>query len=458
MSDPTTPTPSLLSRAGSQRQLWRVILLGGLILLMQVPIFLIANLISDREHTRDRAVRDISSKWGGHQVLVGPLLRVPYIERTTKRHKDGSRHEEEHLLYATFLPESLSLEGQLDGAVRKRGIFEVPTYDASLVLGGEFERPRFTDWRVRAEDILWGQAHLVIHVNDPRGIQNRATLEWNQETLPFEPGTGGFGEHERGIHVALSPEQLGGERFAFRIPLELGGTKHFEVIPVGKGTELRLRSDWADPSFQGAWLPTERTVTEAGFEAVWSVPHLGRNFSQRWLYDKKKDTQLTRNRGLAVDLLTPVDPYRMSIRSVKYELLFLVLTFGAIWLFEVLSTLRVHPLQYLMVGAAMSIFYVLQLSLAEHLGFAWAYGLAATAVSALVTFYGRAFLGDAKRAGIVGGVLAGLYGYLYVVLQLEDHALLFGALGLFGALATVMWVTRRIDWYRLDDARAQTAS
>jgi len=230
--------------------------------------------------------------------------------------------------------------------------------------------------------------------------------------------------------------------------LSLHGSGELSIAPVGSQTRFDIESNWTEPSFQGNWLPAERKVTEDGFEAHWSVQLLGRNYPQNWVGRDLYADQIERS-FVGVRFLAPIDHYRMAFRSVKYEILFLILIFMTLWLFEVLSDTRIHAIQYIFVGAAMCLFYLLELSLAEHLGFVWAYGIAGLLVCALIVGYSRAVLKTTGRASMVGGVLAMLYVYLYMLLVNQDYALLAGSLGLFVALAVVMYLTRNVDWHAL---------
>jgi inner membrane protein len=216
---------------------------------------------------------------------------------------------------------------------------------------------------------------------------------------------------------------------------------------MGKLTQVNLDSNWANPSFQGGWLPEQPEISKAGFKAKWQIPFLGRNFPQQWTTEQPVNDDVIYRSRFGVDLFAPVDNYHMAERSIKYNFLFLLLTFAVLWLFEVMARLRVHPLQYLMIGVAMSMFYLLQLAISEHLGFHSAYVIASTAVVLLVTGYTVSVLRAKRRGGLVGVMQVGLYSYLYVVLASQDYSLLLGSIGLFGFLAGVMFLTRRIDWF-----------
>jgi inner membrane protein len=425
-------------------QFVRITLVIFLILLLQIPTAMLQGLIYERQGVRQEAITDVTSKWGKQQTLIGPRLIVPYIKRFQSG--DKVRAEVQH---AIFLPEELRIDSKMDTETRYRGIFEVPVYKTQLNLRGQFLRPDLLMWGVRSQDILWDQAELNLAIADARAVKNQTALTWNTTQVPFEPGQGKFGGPNPGIHVSLRG-QMTGNTFNFTIPLELNGSEKIAFAPLGKVTNVKLSSNWTDPSFQGLWLPTQRTVTDKGFTAEWNIPFLGRNYPQQWTVEAEISPQQIQESVFGVDLISPVDNYRMAERSIKYNFLFIVLTFATFWLFEVTARLRVHPLQYLLVGVAMSMFYLLQLALSEHIGFQLAYGVATIAVVGLIAAYSVAVLRANQRGGIIGAVQATLYGYLYVVLANQDYSLLIGSLGLFGFLAIVMYLTRRIDWFASD--------
>lgn len=424
--------------------LLRVLLIGFLVLLLQIPISMIDGLIGGRTARHGEAVEEVTGKWGKDQTVLGPVLVVPYTRRWTEELEGGRRKEHSQTRYASFLPETLQVDGRIDTEMRYRGIFAVPVYRIGLQLKGVFARPDFSEWDVRNENVLWERAELWLRISDARAIQSQTNLAWNGQEIPFAPGTGEFAGESTGIHVPMRG-RLTGKQFLFSFPLNLNGSVGAYFAPLGKETKVTLASNWPNPSFQGSWLPAERSVGPDGFRSTWVIPWLGRNFPQSWSSESSVAHEIDKA-TFGVQLLPPIDPYRMSERSVKYEALFLILTFMSFWLFEVLAGRRLHSLQYLLVGAAMCLFYLLLLSLSEHLGFLSAYLLASVAIAGLITGYSKAVLRRAGWAAIVGGLVAALYAYLYVLLKNEDYALLIGSLGLFLILAAVMYLTRAIDW------------
>jgi len=440
--------PNLMESIGNS-QITKVVTIFLLTLVLQVPILMIDDTIGERHQRNNEAEMEISAKWGREQTVVGPILTIPY-ERDIKQmvRKDGV--EEEKVVsvqteYAHFLAEDLQIQAKTDHSKRHRGIFEVPVYRLDLALSGSFARPDFTEFDNKPDRILWEKATLSLLIADARTITSHAVLSWNGEEIDFRPGTGNPDIPGNGIHLSLKGILSQGDTFPFKSRLSLQGSRSLHFAPVAGATTVTVEANWPDPSFQGNWLPSEQTVSDHGFTACWQVASLGRNFPQRWTSRGEVFGNIQESL-FGVDFISPVDTYRMAERSVKYQFLFLVLTFVTLWLFEVLGGVGLHPLHYLLVGAGMCLFYLLLLSLSEHLHFLAAYLVAALAIVLLLSGYCAAILGSAGRAAVVGVFITLLYSYLYTLLVNQDYALLAGSTGLFLLLATVMYLTRKIDW------------
>ncbi len=444
--NPSAPTPWTSAwEALTRSPFLRLLVVGFLAIILQIPVLFIGGLVGERSLTRREAVEDIASKWGRGQEVFGPYLVVPYTYDDVE--KDAGTESErfiERVAAATFLPEELRIAADVETEIRRRGIFETPVYVSAVALEGRFAAPDFSQWKVEPERIDWRRAQLVFEIADVHAVQSGAKLDWGGERLDFEPGTGLLAGELPGFHssAALSEEPL---ELRFAAEFDLRGSSMLRFAPLGRNTEAAIKADWADPSFQGAYLPETSTIGADGFEAAWRIPHLGRNYPQSW--PRGAPGAAVRESAFGFDLLTLADAYRQTERSLKYPLLFLGLTFLALWLFEAMGGARLHPIQYLFLGAAMCLFYLLELALAEHLGFAAAYGAAAALVVGLVFFYASSVLGSQRRAVAVTGIAAGLYAYLYALLRIEDYALLAGAIGLFVILAAVMYATRNVDWH-----------
>jgi len=433
----------------SQSHVGRILLLGLLIVLLQIPIKSIQGLVFERQATQHSAINEVQQKWGQEQRIIGPILLVPYREkREWQDTHTGAKQSATDTKQAIFLPDDFKASSELVKEARHRGIFEVPLYQSVVELDGHFSKPDFKIWGIKENDVIWDKARLVVMVSDARAIQKQAMINWNGKDYYFAPGTDEATSNYEGYHVELTGLDQQKSQYTYSIKLHLNGSKGIYFAPLGKDSLINISASWPDPSFQGKWLPSSRQVTKDGFTSTWQIPYLGRNFPQQMknYYSVQENIQ---NSFVGVDLITPVDNYRMAERSTKYVMLFLLLTFIVIWLIEVLAKLRVYFLQYVFIGAALCLFYLLELSLSEHIGFYWAYVIATTAIISMVSAYSYVVLKTGKRAAIIGSILIGMYLYLFALLQEQNYALLIGSIGLFAMLGVVMYVTRNIDWFKL---------
>lgn len=430
----------------------RLALLALLLLALNIPLGMIRGVVQERAERRTEAVNDILAGWGGEQNLVGPLLRLPYVTHTTVQNAEGKTIQQTGMDAMYFLPRQLHVEGRLETELRHRGIFEVPVYAAQLRLTGQFDPPDFAALGINPADLDWKHAELVLGLAEPRTLHADAALDWNGKPLRFKPSTGRAAAWApSGIHVPLGQELepvLGPQGGAFSIQLSFNGADALSFTPTAEQTDVSLAANWPHPSFRGAWLPVRHQLGGQGFDAQWSVSYLGRDYPQHWNELPNFAPVLAKSQ-FGLSLAQPVDPYVMAERVLKYAVLTLLFTFAVIWLTEVLSGQAVHPVQYAFVGAALCLFGLLQLSFAEHFGFTLAFVVAAAAVVLMITLYSLSLLRRAWQALVVGGVLGGLYAYLYAILRAEDHALLGGSVALFAGLAAAMYLTRRVDWHAL---------
>ncbi|MGD8594453.1 MAG: cell envelope integrity protein CreD [Gammaproteobacteria bacterium] len=443
-----------LGKYCNESHVGRALLVTLLIMLLQIPAASIEQMVVDRKATQKQAINDIQKKWGQTQKIIGPLLVVPYEKKGQWQYQHSADKIKStnpggvHFGRAVFLPENLEVINQLSNESRYRGLFDVPLYQADITMSGYFSKPRFDDWGIPDEDVLWKKARLVVLVSDARAIQKQARLSWNGKDYFFEPGTDAATLDTQGYHVEFDGFDEDKDKYSFTTQLKLNGSESLYVAPLGKDSLIAISAPWPDPSFQGKWLPSSREVSESGFNAQWQIPYLGRNFSQKTQQFSNLFSDI-QTAVVGVDLIFPVDNYRMSERSIKYQLLFLVLTFTAIWLIELIAKLRVHIMQYLFIGAGLCVFYLLELSLSEHLGFYLAYFIATVAIVVMISAYSLVMLHTGKRAAIIGASLSALYLYLFTLLQEQNYALVIGSLGLFFMLAVVMYATRKIDWFKV---------
>lgn len=444
----------------------KLAVMGVLVLLLLIPASMIESLIRERALTQQQAVEEVSGLWSAAQTLAGPVLVIPY----TVLQRTSGGDVVETVEHAYFLPDVLEVESTLEPEVRHRGLFDVTVYRAVLAVRGTFPAPDFAIWNVDPARVRWREAAVAVGLTDLRGINAPVQLQWGAEAVPFDPGVEPGEVLRTGVQARV-PLASGGSPSAFAFDFDLNGSAALYLVPVGKTTRVAMAADWPHPSFGGAFLPDARTVTEAGFQARWEVLHLNRSFPQQWrgalaggppprrmvpepmaaLAEPAFEGSPLYGAAFGVRLLQPVDHYRKATRAAKYAVLVIALTFLAFFFAEAGRRGRVHPFQYVLVGLALCLFYALLLALSEHVGFDAAYGLAAAATISLVALYARSIIRQGRfGAGfgaLVGGILIILYGFVFVLLQLEDYALLVGAVGLFLALALTMYLSRRIDWY-----------
>lgn len=456
---PVTPSGTTHSNV-----LLKLFLIGFLVIALMVPMFTIGVLISERLSRQFEAEAEIHQTWGGPQTLGGPLVTVPYDRWATDAEgKEFLRRE-----FLRILPEDLEITGDLESQTRRRGLFETPVFVGRFKLQALFRMPDPARLFIEPTLVRWNEATVRFGVTDLRGLDGNPRLVWQGTPLELEAANDPEGPFPNILAARLdlrpdfaaargeAQDALVGTEHRVEIDLDLRGAAQLNVLPLGRETRLTLASPWSAPKFQGAFLPVDREVGPNGFEASWSIPHFARSYPQAWTgqgWDPNRRHALQAS-AFGVELLMPGDFYQQVNRCTKYSVLFIGLTFAVFCLFELLQGLRIHPVQYGMVGFAMCLFYLLLLALAEHLGFDPAYLLASLATVVLITAYSGTVLGTRGRASILAANLVVLYGVLYVLVQLQTYALLVGAIGLFLVLAAAMYLTRDIDWYTIGRRRS----
>ena len=426
--------------------MFKLLTMGGLILVLLIPLAMVGSLIAERQSRRTQAINEVAGTWGGTQRLGGPVLTVPFREW----HKDDHGNPVSTRAEARFLPESLNVEARVLPERRSRGIYETVLYRTNMKVTGTF-RPSFAaSWHVAPKDILWDDARLSIGLSELRGLHRVGDLLWQGRALQLAPGGAdpGLWDVGLGTPVPALTTAAEGRAAAFAFDLAIDGSETLSFLPFGKQTTVTVSSPWPDPSFCGAFLPESSRVGRDGFTARWNVPYFARGYPQQWIVENppKEWGSGLRESAFGVNLFLPADSYQKTERSQKYAILFLLLTFGTCFLYDLWSPVAIHPIQQLLVGAALCIFYLLLLSISEHVPFGPSYAIAAAATILLITGYAMAILAGRARALLLGAILTVLYGFLYVLLQAADYALLLGSLGLFAILALVMYLTRRVDW------------
>lgn len=416
----------------------KMFVIGVTILFLLIPAALVSSLVSERMERRNQVIYDIDATWGQLQTLNGPILALPF----NRSFKNPNGTITTSVIHAYLLPKTLNITGNIDPDFRYRGIFKTVVYTTSLEVQGQINSASIRELGIDEQDILWDKAKIFVGIPDMRGLKDMVAFKWNSETSLFGPGVDDSNIALSGLNtkVRVSPNKT----YDFSFTLNLKGSAGLYFTPLGETTNVSLRSSWKDPAFKGAFLPETRDVNNNGFEAAWKVLYLNRNFPQQWTNEKSVEFSAS---AFGVDLLIPVDHYSNTSRSIKYAVLFIFLTFLIFFFIEHLNKKRLHPIQYLLVGSALIVFYLLLLSLSEFMPFGLAYAIGSLAVVALIAWYTHGSLKDGKITRLITGFELSLYVFLYFLLQLQDYALLVGSLGLFAILAGIMYITRKFNWY-----------
>ena len=414
-------------------KLFAVVVLGILLL---IPTFMIMGLVEERKDRRDEAIREVGSKWGEEQTLVGPILSVPYQRDTTTQQ------------YVHFLPSKLNISGNIAPRMLQRGIYEIIAYNTNLRFEGEFEAPNLSNIDISSNLFSWDKAIISMGIPDTRGLEEEIKLSWIDQEYTLVPVSEGkikdIGSRI-GVKVPLPNYTNPQQKYSYSFEVKLNGTQALNFIPVGGETNIELESDWNNPSFDGAFLPDEREIRDDGFSASWKVLEVNRSFSQTWIGESNN----FQNSSFGVKLLYPVDEYQKNTRSVKYAIMTIALTFLIFFFVEAFNKRRIHPFQYILVGLALVLFFSLLLALSEHLNFNLAYLLAVVATILTVTLYSKNIFRSVKLSLFQAACLIIIYAFIYIIIQLQDYALLVGNVGLFVVLVIVMFASRKVDWYEI---------
>lgn len=419
------------------RTLIKGLLVGFLILIMLIPGAFVANLVQERQSRQAEVAHEVSSKWAERQTIVGPVLMLPYKEY--EKSTDGKTTEQIKMAY--FLPDELHITGDMQAKEKKRSLYSVMLYRSDLRMTGKFNALPLAALQIAPESVLWQNARLVMNVGDVRGFEDQVQLEWNGNKQFLEAGVDNNQLLKEGLSAPVTLDAQSNPSFS--IVLSLRGSDYLYFTPVGKTTEVDMTANWKDPAFDGQYLPITSEINDKSFKAHWKVLPLSHTYPQFW----KDGTQDLQKAAFGVRLIQPVDGYAKTNRSVKYALLFIALTFTFFYFLEIMQKRQVHPIQYLLVGMALIIFYTLLLSISEYTGFNIAYLISAIATVSLIGLYAWNMFKSGKTAVGFTCALSVLYTYIFVLIQSEDYALLFGSIGLFVIVAILMYYSRKIDWY-----------
>src|SRR5687768_2635328 len=392
------------------------LLIGGLILLLLIPAYFVQNVITEREARQKEAFTEVSSKWAGRQNITGPVLVLPYNETVT-----GDKGQVVILKkLAYILPDNLIVELTVKPEERHRGIFQVMLYSTEIKMSGKFNSIPFQQLKIDPVQVLWNEAYVCMELADSKGLKEEIKLVWNDSIVTLNPSALNNGVMKEGFMspVAVSPDNS----IKFSSSILINGSEQLLFTPVGKETMVKLNSAWPDPSFTGGQLPDHR-ISDTGFVATWKSLAHTRNFPQAW----KETSYNLQSASFGADLFIPVNGYQKTMRSVKYAILCILLTFAAFFIIETVNKKSVHPFQYALIGLAMILFYTLLLSISEYTGFNTAYIIASAATVGLIAWFVKGILQSPKLTTVPGVVLVLMYSYIFTILPLQDYSLLLGS-------------------------------
>jgi inner membrane protein len=411
----------------------KLALIAFLSLLLLIPTQMIISLIGEREQRSNETINEVTSIWGNEQTLTGPVLTIQAAKINSKG--------ETVTRYLHFLPDNLNITGTITPQVRHRSIYKVVTYNTRLHVTGEFLPPDIASLQVLPSETENALSWVEIGIPDMRGIKDNIVFHWGDSSLQVVPGIPSKQVSESGVHVPVRINSSQSVKFSFDI--NLNGSNSLNFSPLGRETSVDLASSWNAPKFKGAFLPEPVALSDSGFNAHWKILQLNRNYPQQWA-----DSQFTVNESsFGVDLITQVATYQKSMRSAKYAILFIVLTFIVFFFAEIMTGTRIHPFNYLLVGISLCVFYSLLTALAEYIPFSFAYLAACISILSLVSVFAHSLYKKKQVTLTVTVTLSMLYIYLYVILQLANYSLLIGNIGLLFIIALIMYYSRKIDWY-----------
>jgi len=432
-------------------------LIGFLTILLLIPSSLIQDLIAERQNRQEEVIREISDKWSGSQLVQGPVLVLPY--KTTIIAEDPNTNKKlsrEILTNIYILPETLNISSKANPEMLHRGIFDAVVYNSKIQVNGKFSALELIKSNIDPAMIQWDKAKVAIGLSDLKGLKNNPVIRLGNENYEVEPDLTSLRLFSNNLIILPNLSTEKNTALSFSFDLDLRGSEKLSFLHLGKNTTVKIKGEWNNPSFTGRYLPDERSISGKAFSATWKMPYYNRPYPQQWVEENtilnKADTLVKGKNNpdtratFGVDFLLPVDQYQKTTRAAKYAILVILLSFLSLFFTELLNKRNVHFLQYVLIGAAMTIYYTLLLALSEQMGFNMAYILASVATIGLIGTFIWSLLKNYKAALLFAGILSMFYGFIFVILQLQDMALLVGSVGLFVIIATLMYLSQKISW------------
>lgn len=419
------------------------IIIFVMILLFLIPISLIKSIINDRSHYQSEAIGSILLPKGGEPNIEGIAIAVPYKKIIETTDKDQKKNYREETYYLLSTPVQQNISATVNPEYLTRGIFQVPVFNSQIQMDGTFSPLEYNESGIDISKFQWNKALVLVGIKNKKSLTETPNFYINNEKLKLaltEPNS--CSPFNNTIFYDL-PEKFLQKDCSYNIILNIQGGNTLKITPIARNTKVNIDSTWTSPSFSGGWLPTERNITDKGFSAEWNISGISTAYPKIWLSENKK----YHPENIEIGFKTPVDNYKKTERSIKYALLFLLIPFVTIFIFEIFTNIKIHPIQYCLIGLADVIFYLLLVSISEHLPFTLTYWIASGAVSLLMLFYASTIFKVLKWGIAFACTQFISYIFLFGTLQAEDYALLIGSLGLFFVLGLLMILTRKIDWY-----------
>jgi inner membrane protein len=416
------------------------------ILLLLIPGGWIQDLIQERQNRQQEVMEEVSEKWSGSQLIEGPVLVLPYKTLVSRKDKSGKTSYEEALTNIYILPEVLDIKSRANPQILHRGIFDAVVYNAKIQVRGKFSQLELQKSGIKPAAILWDQAKVVLGLSDLKGLKNNPSIKLGHTNYEVEPDFESTRLFTNNLTIRPNLSAEKNTALIFNFDLDLRGSTELCFQHIGKNTKVSVAGNWNNPSFTGRYLPEQRKVLADSFTAVWKMPSFNRPFPQQWVAENSSLNTTKTDAGFGVQFMLPLDQYQKTMRTAKYAVLLILLTFVALLTTELIQKKNVHLLQYALIGAAMTIYYTLLLSFAERIGFNLAYLLASCATILLISSFLYMLLNNRKSAVIFGTILTVLYGFIFVIIQLQDLALMFGSVGLFLIITVMMYLSAKMDW------------
>ncbi|WP_295718185.1 cell envelope integrity protein CreD [Mucilaginibacter sp.] len=428
----------------------KLLFIGVLIIVLLIPSSLINDLINERAGRQNEMIKDVSDKWSGEQLVMGPVLVIPYkkhVQKIDTANKVTTRDVIENLY---VLPNNLNIKASLNTQILHRGIFDVAVYNSLVKVSGNFSKADLGSLSLTADQLLLDKAHLVFSISDLKGLKNNPVVKAGGQTLTAEPVFGNTLLMGDGLQAAINLSGIKDGEFTFDYNLDMKGSQELSFLHLGKTTDVQASGTWTSPSFDGRSLPDERKVDANGFRASWKMLYYNRPFPQQWVDDNRllSNAKKLTDASFGIKLRLPIDQYQKTTRTSKYAILIILLTFISLFLTEVIRKQSVHIFNFVLIAAAMIIYYLLLLSFSEQIGYNWAYLVASVSTIILTATFIASILKNKMAAILFAFILAVLYTFIFVIIQLEDLALMVGSIALFIIVGILMFFLRKINWDR----------